>query len=102
MPGTSINLTVIHQDGSAGTPTLRQQALLDAAQAQLAADPHFAALDHPHLTRAEVNEGLTETETGYLYLRYDVAGGTPQEFWAHFGAHARVAWKSGQVTVPSP
>lgn len=54
------------------------------------------------MTRAEVNEGRAETEPGSLYLRYDVARGTPQECWAHFGAHARVAWKSGQVTVPEP
>lgn len=100
MPGTSLSPTVLRPDGSTGTPTPRQQALLDAAQALLKADTHFVALNQPILSRAEVNEGLAETEPGYLYLRYDVAAGTPQEFWAHFGAHPRIAWKSGQVTVP--
>lgn len=99
MPETSLPLTVIRPDGSAGSPTARQHILLEAARLLLAADPHFQQLQHPTLVRAEVNEGLSETEPGHLYLRYEVPGAVPQEFWAHVGRHDRVAWKSGQVTV---
>ncbi|WP_216326078.1 hypothetical protein [Deinococcus aestuarii] len=88
-------------DGSAGTPTPRQQALPDVAQALLKPNAHFAVLKQPTLHRAEVNECLAETEPGHLYLRYDVASGTPQEYWMQVGAHPRIARKSGQVTVPS-
>lgn len=99
MTHTSIGINVIRPDGSTGTVTPRQQALLEAAQAQIQADPHFQQLHTPALSRAEVNEGLQDTEPGYLYLRYDVPGSVPQEFWAHYGARDHVAWKSGQVTV---
>lgn len=70
-----------------------------AVRAHLEADPHFRQFQQPILSQMEVNEGLTETEPGCLYLRYDVSGATPQEFWVPYGAHDRVAWKSGQVTV---
>lgn len=85
----------------------RQQALLRSAQATIEADPHFAALSAggqpaPSLSRAEVETGLSETQRGYLYLRYDVQGATPQEFWAHVGTAPKVSWKSGQVSVVLP
>lgn len=99
MPNTSISITVVRPDGSVGTPTPRQQTLLDAAQRLLGADSHFQQFQHPTLSRAEVNEGLAETDQGYLYLRYEVPGAVPQEFWAHYGARDRVAWRSGQITV---
>ncbi|GMA16738.1 hypothetical protein E5F05_16890 [Deinococcus metallilatus] len=97
MPET--NLTMIGPDGRAGTLTPQQQALLQAAQAQLQADPQFQQLQRPTLSRVEVNGGLVPTDPGYLYLRYDVPGAVPQEFWAHYGSQNHVAWKSGQVTV---
>ncbi|GAA5532143.1 hypothetical protein [Deinococcus aluminii] len=97
MPET--NLTVIGPDGRAGILTPQQQALLQAAQAQLQADPQFQQLRQPTLSRVEVNGGLAPTDPGYLYLRYDVPGAVPQEFWAHYGNQNHVAWKSGQVTV---
>ncbi|BDP40996.1 hypothetical protein DAETH_09650 [Deinococcus aetherius] len=99
MPDTSISITVVRPDGSVGTPTPCQQSLLDAAGRLLGADPHFQQLQHPTLVCAEVNEGLGETEPSYLYLRYEVPGAVPQEFWAHYGTRDRVAWKNGQVTV---
>ena len=92
-------LTVIQQDGSTGTPGERDTRLLTAAQRLLQADPHFQALQTPTLDRAEVNAGIEETEPGYLYLRFQVPGVVPQELWAHWGVHDRVAWKSGQITV---
>ena len=81
------------------TPTEQDALLLVRTQALLLADPQFAALDTPTLSRAEVNAGLPETAPGYLYLRYEVVGAVPQEVWTHWGTHDRVAWKSGQVTV---
>ena len=95
----SVDINVIREDGSSGTATDRQQVLLDAAQKVLQADGHFQALKGPVLSRAEVNEGLADTQQGYLYLRYDVPGAVPQEFWVHVGKADRVAWKSGNVTV---
>ena len=95
----SLDIQVMREDGGTGTATDRQRALLDAAQKVLQQDPHFQALKEPTLSRAEVNEGVAETEHGYLYLRYDVPGQVPQEFWAHWGRADRVAWKSGNVTV---
>lgn len=85
--------------GSDRTPTTQDALLLTRTQALLQAEPNFQALNTPALSRAEVNAGMTETTAGYLYLRYDVAGAVPQEFWAHWGTHDRVAWKSGQITV---
>ncbi|WP_309570980.1 hypothetical protein [Deinococcus sp.] len=82
------------------TPTARQQRLYAAAAALIEAAPEFAALPAPTPSRAEVNVGLHETQRGYLYLRYDVPGGTPQEFWAHVGRAARLNWKTGQASVP--
>ncbi|WP_407571773.1 hypothetical protein [Deinococcus altitudinis] len=85
--------------GSDRAPTEQDALLLTRTQALLQAEPHFTALNTPTLSRAEVNAELTETTAGYLYLRYDVVGALPQEFWTHWGTHDRVAWKSGQITV---
>ncbi|MGY2896145.1 hypothetical protein [Deinococcus sp. UYEF24] len=85
--------------GSDRTPTEQDTLLLTRTQALLQAEPHYAALSAPTLSRAEINAGLTETIAGYLYLRYDVVGALPQEFWSHWGTHDRVAWKSGQIMV---
>ncbi|WP_420594253.1 hypothetical protein [Deinococcus sp.] len=95
----SVEIQVIQQDGSTGTATDRQRALLDAAQKVLQQDARFQALREPTLSRVEVNEGVTQTEQGHLYLRYDVPGQVPQEFWAHWGRANHVAWKSGTVMV---
>ena len=73
----------------------RDQQLLDRAQALL--KEHLP--EGASLTRAEVQPGLQESEGGYLYLRYDVPTGTPQEFWAHWGHRNTVGEKSGQVSV---
>ena len=96
-----MDITVIRTDGTTGHATERDQQLLSRAQNLIEHDPHFQTLKAPTLSRAEVNAGEQETEAGYLYLRYDVPGSTPQEFWAHWGSHNHVAWKSGQVMVKS-
>ena len=93
---THIDMTVL---GAERTASEQDQQLLTRAQALLRSDPHFQALKTPALSRAELNAGQPDTEAGYLYLRFDVAGALPQEFWAYWGAHDRVAWKSGQVCV---
>ena len=95
---TQIDMTVL---GAERTASGQDQQLLTRGQALLRSDPHFQALKTPALSRAEVNAGQADTEAGYLYLRFEVAGAVPQEFWAHWGAHDRVAWKSGQVCVSS-
>ena len=92
-------LSVINPDGSAGTATDQHQELLKQAQAVIEADSNFKALTGPTLSRAEVNAGVPATDHGYLYIRYDVPGATPQEFWAHQGSHDKLSWKSGQVSV---
>lgn len=96
------SLTVIQLDGSTAAPKERQQQLLQAARQAIEADPHFASLSGATLARAEVNAGLSESQRGYLYLRYDVPGATPQEFWAHVADATAVKWKSGQVGVTLP
>ena len=93
------DLSVITPEGGSGTVTEGHRQLLQKAQTLIEADPNFRALKGPTLSRAEVNAGLAPTESGYLYLRYDVPGATPQEFWAHQGTHDRLNWKSGQVSV---
>ena len=93
-----LQMTVL---GAERTASEQDQQLLTRAQALLKRDSHFQALKTPALSRAEVNAGQADTEAGYLYLRFEVAGAVPQEFWAHWGAHDRVAWKSGQVCVSS-
>lgn len=93
-----LQMTVLGADRAASE---QDQQLLGKAQALLRSDPHFQALKTPTLSRAELNAGQPDTEAGYLYLRFEVAGAVPQEFWAHWGAHDRVAWKSGQVCVSS-
>ena len=95
-PPLPVALTVV---GADRLPTERDRALTVAAQALLMQDAHFQLLRTPTLSRCEIDAGLDETSQGYLYLRYDVAGAVPQEFWAHWGTHGTVAWKSGQVTV---
>ena len=92
-------LTVIKADGSTGAPSERDKHLLVQTQALLAHDERFQALKTPTLSRAEVNAIQQETEQGYLYLRFDVPGAVPQEFWGHWGTHDKVAFKSGKVTV---
>lgn len=92
-------MTVIKPDGSNAEPGKKDQQLLAQMQALLAKDPHFQALDKPTISRAEVNAGQQDTEAGYLYVRYDIPGKVPQEFWGHWGTHDHVAWKSGQVTA---
>ena len=95
-PPLPVALTVV---GADRLPTERDRALTVAAQALLMQDAHFQLLRTPTLSRCEINAGLEETDQGYLYLRYDIAGAVPQEFWAHWGQKDKVAWKSGQVTV---
>ena len=80
-------------------PTGHDRALMVAAQALLLQEGQFQALNHPTLSRCELNAGLQETQPGHLYLRYDVAGAVPQEFWAHWGRSDKVGWKSGQISV---
>lgn len=94
-----MDLKIITTDGSAQNPSAQDQTLMQRAQTLIEADPHFLALKSPVLSRAEVNAGTPATTPGYLYLRYDVPGATPQELWAHWGKADHVAWKSGQVTV---
>jgi len=91
-----VALTVV---GADRLPSSQDRALVVAAQALLLQDEHFKALKTPTLSRCEVNAGLEDTASGYLYLRYDVPGAVPQEFWAHWGQKDRVTWKSGQITV---
>lgn len=99
MPDTSpkrVPLAVIGADGATGHPTERQGQLLAAAVALLDAAP---TLRGAGLACAEVNAGLAETQRGYLYLRYALPDGEPQEFWAHVGSAGRINWRTGQVTV---
>lgn len=96
---SDVELKVIKADGSTVTASDKQKALLDAAQKLIQADAHFQQLNAPTVSRAEVNEGVEETAQGYLYLRYDVQGAIPQEFWAHWGHADKVAWKSGNISV---
>lgn len=94
-----VELKIIKADGSTAAATDHQKALLDATQKLIQADDHFQQLNTPTLSRAEVNEGVEETAQGYLYLRYDVQGAVPQEFWAHWGKADKIAWKSGNISV---
>lgn len=97
---SDVQTKVIQVDGST-TALLsdKDQQLLTQVQALLSQDPHFQALNAPTLSRVEVNAGQQDTEAGYLYLRYDVSGAVPQEFWGHWGSRDHVAFKSGQVSV---
>ncbi|ULH18001.1 hypothetical protein MF271_23865 (plasmid) [Deinococcus sp. KNUC1210] len=95
----SSSITVLGADRPASE---HDHALLTAAQALLSQDDHFKTLTTPTLSRCEVNAGLDDTKAGYLYLRYDVPGAVPQEFWAHWGHSSRVAFKSGQISVARP
>lgn len=99
---SDVQMTVIKPDGSNASPSERDQQLLTQVQTLLKADPHFQALQTPTLSHAEVNAGQQDTEAGYLYLRYDVPGAVPQEFWGHWGSREHVAFKSGQVSVKPP
>ena len=69
--------------GADRPPSAHDQALLLAAQKLILAAPEMQALKGATLGRAELNAGMTDTTAGYLYLRYDVPGAVPQEFWAH-------------------
>jgi hypothetical protein len=92
--------TMTAADGTTGTtPTPEDRQLLGRAQALLAATPAFRALSAPRLTRLEVNQGVASSENGYLYLRYEVDGATPQEFWTHWGRRDHVGWTTGQISV---
>jgi len=95
-PEHEVALTVV---GADRLPSPQDRALVVAAQAFLLQSDQFKALKNPVLSRCEVNAGLEDTVSGYLYLRYDIPGAVPQEFWAHWGGKDRVAWKSGQITV---
>jgi len=99
---SGVQMTVIKPDGSSAGPSEKDQQLLTQVQARLAKDPHFQALKEPTLSRVEINAGQSDIEAGYLYLRYDVPGAVPQEFWGHWGSRDHVSFKSGQVTVKSP
>ncbi len=89
-------LTVV---GADRTPTPRDVLLFTRSQSVIKADPHFKALTGATIQKGELNAGVAETENGYLYLRYDVPGAVPQEFWAHWGKKDHVGWSSGQVSV---
>ena len=85
--------------GADRTPSPKDALLFTRAQTVIEADPHFKALIGASLQKGELNAGVAETENGYLYLRYDVPGAVPQEFWAHWGKKDRLSWSSGQVSV---
>ena len=89
-------LTVVGADRA---PSSRDALLFTQAQAVIEADTHFKALTGATLQTGELNAGVAETENGYLYLRYDVPGAVPQEFWVHWGKKDHVGWSSGQVSV---
>ncbi|GGR35152.1 hypothetical protein [Deinococcus ruber] len=96
---STVSITVLGADRPASN---QDHALLTAAQTLLSHDEHFQALTTPTLSRCEVNAGLEDTAPGYLYLRYDVPGAVPQEFWAHWGHSNHIAFKSGQISVAKP
>lgn len=85
--------------GADRAPSARDALLFTQARSAIEADPHFKALTGAALQKGELNAGVAETENGYLYLRYDVPGALPQEFWAHWGKNDHVGWSSGQVSV---
>ena len=89
-------LTVVGADRA---PSPSDAQLLTRAQAVIEADPHFKTLTGAQFQKGEVNAGVADTESGYLYLRYDVPGAVPQEFWAHWGKKDHIGWSSGQVSV---
>lgn len=92
--------TVIAADGtSGGTPTPDDHLLLSRAQSLLAANDDFRALHQPTLGRIELNLGMSAEQSGHLYLRYEVTGATPQEFWPHWGHQDHVNFRSGQISV---
>ena len=91
-----VGLTVIGVDKA---PSPRDVLLFTRAQAVIEADTHFKALSGAVHQKGELNAGVAEAESGYLYLRYDVPGAVPQEFWAHGGRKDHVGWSSGQVSV---
>jgi hypothetical protein len=93
---SAAGLTVVGADSA---PSSRDALLFARAQTVIEADPHFKALSGAALQKGELNAGVAETENGYLYLRYDVSGAVPQEFWAHWGKKDHVGWSSGQVSV---
>ncbi|MFC4455227.1 hypothetical protein [Deinococcus sonorensis] len=96
-----MQIRVIAADGTESqTASEADLQLAHAAVALIQADSH-AEGKSVQLSQVEVNRALKPTEQGYLYLRVTGLSPVPQEFWAHHGAHARVAWKSGQVTVPA-
>ena len=96
----AVEWMVIGVDGTpGGTATPEDHQLAERGAALLAQDPHYQALVSPVLCRVEVNTGVASTDAGHLCLRYDVTGGTPQEFWPHWGKADKVNWKSGQISV---
>ncbi len=90
---------ILADGGDGGALTDREEHLVLKTGALLKADPHWVGLTDPTLSRIEANRGLTDTTPGFLYLRYRVTGGGPQEFWAHWGNHDHVSWTTGQVSV---
>ena len=96
----AVEWIVIGADGTPGSnASAEDNQLAERGAALLAQDPHYQALVSPVLSRVEVNAGVASTDAGHLCLRYDVTGGTPQEFWPHWGKTDRVSWKSGQISV---
>ena len=85
--------------GADRAPSALDQTLMQSAQKLILAAPEMTGKPGATLSRAELNAGLAQTTQGYLYLRYDVPGTVPQEFWAHWGHADKVSWKSGQVSV---
>ncbi len=104
-PVSEPSISVINADGSEGGTQLdpQEQLLLEGALKALHASPEFQA-QYPNatLTHVESNRGVKDTAHGRLYLRFDVPGQAATEFWAHFGPHAAVAFKSGNITVVRP
>ena len=94
-------MTVLGAD-RARAPSVNDQALMQAAQTLIQAAPEMQALKGATLSRAELNAGLAETASGYLYLRYDVPNALPQEFWAHWGKQDHLNFHSGQLSVKHP
>ena len=105
-PAPAPEWIVIGADGTlGGAATPEDHQLAERGAALLAQDPHYQALVSPVLCRIEVNAGVASTDAGHLCLRYDVTGGTPQEFWPHWGKTDKVSRAtmlvSGSRTVKS-
>lgn len=102
--GSEVEVAVIAEDGmllNEGLDGRELEAVQVLDQNLQSSEKFKAQYPEAKLVHVESMRGLSETELGRFYLRYQ-QGDRIEEFWGHVGEQAHLNFKTGNLTAVLP